>query len=357
MAWKIADRTGKIFIDHNMNRLGREHRGRVLAAARAASAGLDAAHVGRGLRGRVRAERLPDRQRVGAVRARRRPVRRRAHRGGGPHVGAGGARGRPRAVDGAAAQPAVDAPLPRTAAKAVAARTAEEIAAASKDPALFEYVRRREFGPEGTTEPAPGEVTPSGNSFVIHKHRATRLHYDVRLEQRRGPAVVGGAQGPADRQRRQAARGADRGAPARVRAVRGHDPRRPLRRGRGAHLRRRLVRAGRVDRHEGLVRAARPALPRPRVPLREDEDRLARVPRERAVGAADPDAPAVRADARRGRMGAVRRRRPGGSSRSSTASGAWPSSRPARRCFARAPGATRPSSTRSCTWCTSSSTR
>jgi bifunctional non-homologous end joining protein LigD len=47
---------------------------------------------------------------------------------------------------------------------------------------LFEYVRRRDFGPEGTTEPAPGEATPTGNSFVIHKHRATRLHYDVRLE-------------------------------------------------------------------------------------------------------------------------------------------------------------------------------
>ena len=36
---------------------------------------------------------------------------------------------------------------------------------------------------------------------------------------------------------------------------------------------------------------------------------------------------------------------------------AWPSSRPARRRCAPAPGATRPSSTRSCTWCTSSSTR
>jgi bifunctional non-homologous end joining protein LigD len=78
--------------------------------------------------------------------------------------------------------PDVDAPLPRTAAPTVAGRTSEEIAAASKDPALFEYVRRRDFGPSGTTEPAPGEATPTGNSFVIHKHRATRLHYDVRLE-------------------------------------------------------------------------------------------------------------------------------------------------------------------------------
>jgi bifunctional non-homologous end joining protein LigD len=43
-------------------------------------------------------------------------------------------------------------------------------------------VRRREFGPEGTSEPAPGDHVGTGTSFVIHKHRATRLHYDVRLE-------------------------------------------------------------------------------------------------------------------------------------------------------------------------------
>jgi bifunctional non-homologous end joining protein LigD len=44
-------------------------------------------------------------------------------------------------------------------------------------------MRRRHFGPEGTTEPAPGDATAAqGDSFVIHKHRATRLHYDLRLE-------------------------------------------------------------------------------------------------------------------------------------------------------------------------------
>ncbi len=55
--------------------IGRQHRGRVLDAARAEGARLDAAHVGRGRRGRVRAAGLPDRQRVGALRPRRRPVR------------------------------------------------------------------------------------------------------------------------------------------------------------------------------------------------------------------------------------------------------------------------------------------
>ena len=61
-------------------------------------------------------------------------------------------------------------------------RTSEEVIAASKDPDLAEYLRKRSFGPEGTTEPPPGGAEGEGNSFVIHKHRATRLHYDVRLE-------------------------------------------------------------------------------------------------------------------------------------------------------------------------------
>ncbi len=49
--------------------LGRQHLRRVLAAAGTASPGVDAAHLGRGVRGGVRADRLPHRQRVGTVRA------------------------------------------------------------------------------------------------------------------------------------------------------------------------------------------------------------------------------------------------------------------------------------------------
>jgi bifunctional non-homologous end joining protein LigD len=51
---------------------------------------------------------------------------------------------------------------------------------------LDEYRRKRNFGK--TPEPAPGPVTaaapPLGarRRFVIQRHRATRLHYDVRLE-------------------------------------------------------------------------------------------------------------------------------------------------------------------------------
>jgi bifunctional non-homologous end joining protein LigD len=59
-------------------------------------------------------------------------------------------------------------------------RTSEQVIAESKDPKLSEYLRKRDF--EGTPEPAPGIARGSGNSFVIQKHRATRLHYDLRLE-------------------------------------------------------------------------------------------------------------------------------------------------------------------------------
>jgi bifunctional non-homologous end joining protein LigD len=67
--------------------------------------------------------------------------------------------------------------------KAPKERTSEEVIAASRDPNLAEYLRKRTFGPEGTPEPPPRTAKRSrGNSFVIQKHRATRLHYDLRLE-------------------------------------------------------------------------------------------------------------------------------------------------------------------------------
>ncbi len=63
------------------------------------------------------------------------------------------------------------------------ARSSEEVIVASRDPDLAEYLRKRTFGPGGTPEPVPGErLRTPGTSFVIHKHRATRLHYDLRLE-------------------------------------------------------------------------------------------------------------------------------------------------------------------------------
>ncbi|MGH2607235.1 MAG: DNA polymerase ligase N-terminal domain-containing protein, partial [Anaerolineales bacterium] len=48
---------------------------------------------------------------------------------------------------------------------------------------LKDYERKRDF--ERTPEPRaePGEAAPGGGlRFMIHKHEATRLHYDLRLE-------------------------------------------------------------------------------------------------------------------------------------------------------------------------------
>src|SRR5687768_6633457 len=49
-----------------------------------------------------------------------------------------------------------------------------------KEEALEEYKRKRQF--EETPEPPPVTKKGEGNAFVIQKHNATRLHYDLRLE-------------------------------------------------------------------------------------------------------------------------------------------------------------------------------
>ncbi|HEV2117935.1 MAG TPA: non-homologous end-joining DNA ligase [Terriglobales bacterium] len=46
--------------------------------------------------------------------------------------------------------------------------------------ALEEYKRKRRF--EATPEPPPKLAKTAGNRFVVQMHRATRLHYDFRLE-------------------------------------------------------------------------------------------------------------------------------------------------------------------------------
>jgi len=45
---------------------------------------------------------------------------------------------------------------------------------------LKEYWKKRDF--EETEEPRGGERKDDGNIYVIQKHDATRLHYDLRLE-------------------------------------------------------------------------------------------------------------------------------------------------------------------------------
>lgn len=46
---------------------------------------------------------------------------------------------------------------------------------------LDEYKKKRDFS--GTPEPEPSIRSTAGRSFVIQKHHASRLHYDLRLEE------------------------------------------------------------------------------------------------------------------------------------------------------------------------------
>jgi DNA ligase D-like protein (predicted ligase)/DNA ligase D-like protein (predicted polymerase)/DNA ligase D-like protein (predicted 3'-phosphoesterase) len=46
---------------------------------------------------------------------------------------------------------------------------------------LAHYSKKRSF--DKTPEPPPEAVSGSGNAFVVHRHHASRLHYDLRLEQ------------------------------------------------------------------------------------------------------------------------------------------------------------------------------
>jgi DNA ligase D-like protein (predicted ligase)/DNA ligase D-like protein (predicted polymerase)/DNA ligase D-like protein (predicted 3'-phosphoesterase) len=172
MAWKVADRSGKVFIDHNMNRAG---------------ANISSAYSLRPEpRAPVSTPLTWDEVFEGGFEPqdfRIENVWERFEKLGDLFEGV-----RTEAMDlsnafealGVKPEEEEPPPLPRTAAPATRRRTSEEVAAASKDPKLMEYVRKRDF--EGTPEPAPGAVEGGGNSFVIHKHRATRLHYDVRLE-------------------------------------------------------------------------------------------------------------------------------------------------------------------------------
>ncbi len=190
MAWKIERRTGKVFIDHNMNRSGanisavysvRPEPGATVSTP------LTWDEVEAGLTPQdFRIDNVWDRfERVGdlfdgvlhapqdltdAFRAVGLPSEKALASTGSRATGRRGAGASSERTERSA----------RT--RGGWTRTSEEVIADSKNPDLGEYLRKRTFGPEGTPEPPPGTGDGRGNSFVIQKHRATRLHYDVRLE-------------------------------------------------------------------------------------------------------------------------------------------------------------------------------
>jgi DNA ligase D-like protein (predicted ligase)/DNA ligase D-like protein (predicted polymerase)/DNA ligase D-like protein (predicted 3'-phosphoesterase) len=162
MAWKIERRTGKVFIDHNMNRSGAN------ISAVYSMRPEPGATVSTPLRwDEVETEITPRDFRIDTVWERFAEL---------------GDLFEPVRTAPQDLAPALEAVGLPPAKEIATVRTSEEVIAASRDPDLGEYLRKRAFGPEGTTEPPPGGAEGAGNSFVIHKHRATRLHYDVRLE-------------------------------------------------------------------------------------------------------------------------------------------------------------------------------
>ena len=190
MEWDISKRTGKVFVDHNMNRLGaniasaysvRPERGatvstpltweEVEAGATPQDFTIPTVHerfaeVGDLFRG-VAEEPVDLHPIFDALGLR---VDDKQETAGSERVGprASGAEGVPRAGrgEGAGARGSTEAPP--------TAPPTEEL--------LDEYRKKRDFA--ATPEPPPEADAGSGpgSRFVIQKHNATRLHYDLRLE-------------------------------------------------------------------------------------------------------------------------------------------------------------------------------
>src|SRR5438132_3309121 len=180
MEWEVRKRTGKVFVDHNMNRVGAN-----IAAAwsmrpepgATVSTPVTWDEVEEGA---IRASDFTIRtiwDRIRTVGDPFRPVVDGPFQDLAPALAALG-------IDRVPPERSPDAPAAASAsggAKASRSKDDETIAR-SKDPNLRTYLRKRTFGDAGTPEPEGGAPSVSGNSFVIQWHDATRLHHDYRLE-------------------------------------------------------------------------------------------------------------------------------------------------------------------------------
>ncbi len=170
MEWEVSKRSGKVFIDHNMNR-----RGANIAAAYSVRPEAGASVSAPVTWDEVEEEIEPGDFTIVTIHERLASV-------GDPFRGVLDA-----PVD---LRPALEAlgidpespERPRRAAagddKAGSERPPDDGEAAAR---LARYGEMRDFAE--TPEPPPGPGGGDGRSFVIQKHDATRLHYDLRLEQ------------------------------------------------------------------------------------------------------------------------------------------------------------------------------
>jgi bifunctional non-homologous end joining protein LigD len=185
MAWPVADRAGKIFIDHQMNRSGANSASvyslRPLPRA-PVSTPLDWEELDQDLEpedfridnvwdrfadGDRFAPVLEDKQSLSA-----------AMEALGLTLGAPEERGRPRFPPKRTTRPPSRATLDEYVAKRDFTRTPEPSGAS--DPAPLSSPLPAEPHPAGLTEVAPLE---EGRRFTIQQHHARRLHHDVRFEQ------------------------------------------------------------------------------------------------------------------------------------------------------------------------------
>jgi bifunctional non-homologous end joining protein LigD len=191
MEWEVRKRTGKVFVDHNMNRVGanisaawsmRPEPGATVSTPVTWDEVED---------GAVRASDFTIRtiwDRIATVGDPFRPVVDGPYQDLSPALESLGIeRVPPPSPNGASpdGDGTADGPAKATArAQAAGNRRSkdDETIARSKDPNLRTYLKKRSFGDEGTPEPEGGGPSAGGNSFVIQWHDATRLHHDYRLE-------------------------------------------------------------------------------------------------------------------------------------------------------------------------------
>ncbi|MEX2457472.1 MAG: non-homologous end-joining DNA ligase [Actinomycetota bacterium] len=187
MLWEVRKRTGKVFIDHNMNRAG-ANIAAVYSVRPEPGASVstpvtwEEVEEGEIRPGDFTIATIHDRlARVGDL---FRPVLDApVDLDGALEVMGVGLEDTPapvgsRRVDAVA--PAKPKRTRRTVAPTAGRSKDDETIARSKDPKLREYLSMRDF--VETPEPAGGKASEGGNAFVIQKHNATRLHYDLRLE-------------------------------------------------------------------------------------------------------------------------------------------------------------------------------
>ncbi len=187
MEWEIRKRTGKVFIDHNMNRIG-ANIAAVYSVRPEPGATVSTPVTWQEVEdGRIRAGDFTIRslwERLEETGDLFRPVIEDPQDPSGALAGLGIDRGdaeEPSASRRVEAEggPAKSKPAPKAAVRTRRTRS-EDAIARSRDPNLDRYLKMRDF--DATPEPAGGPPSERGDSFVIQRHDATRLHYDLRLE-------------------------------------------------------------------------------------------------------------------------------------------------------------------------------